>query len=143
MKKVPEKKLLIIELANRFTVDGELDYASLDAAQVEVRLAVDERQQYHDRHEAETVITEDPLSIEVRSDWHAPGEPDLSSEYLILLCTGGPAVRITGELDEHRQPETAELQYQDWFTPWRPYLDMTDEEREALLSYARQFYFGE
>ena len=89
-------------------------------------------------------IQEDPLSVEVRSDWHSPGdENDKPTEYTILLCTGGPAVRIIGELDEHGQPETATIEYQDWFTPWERYSDTSDEEDEALLTYAQQFYYGE
>ena len=62
--------------------------------------------------------------------------------YTILLCTGGPACRIIGDLDEHQQPDTAKLEYQDWFTPWVEYYNTTPEEGEALLSYARQFYFS-
>ena len=89
-------------------------------------------------------IHEDPLSVEVRSDWHSPGDGnDKPTEYNILLCTGGPAVRIIGELDEHGQPETATIEYQDWFTPWERYGDTSDEEDEALLTYAQQFYYRE
>jgi len=44
--KVPPKQLKIIELANRFTVDGELDYAAIDAAQPEINLAVAEAKMY-------------------------------------------------------------------------------------------------
>jgi len=89
-------------------------------------------------------IHEDPLSVEVRSDWHSPGDGnDKSTEYMILLCTGGPAVRIIGELDEYGQPETAKIEYQDWFTPWVRYANTSSEEDETLLTYARQFYYGE
>ena len=59
----------------------------------------------------------------------------------ILLCTGGPAVRIRGDLGAYSEPNTAELEYQDWFTPWeRLPTDSADEE--ILLTYARSFYFG-
>src|SRR3990167_4675473 len=69
-------------------------------------------------------IQEDPFAIGVRSDWHIPGDMDNKpTEYKILLCTGGPAVRIIGTLDEYGQPETAEIEYQDWFTPWVRYTD--------------------
>jgi hypothetical protein len=30
--------------------------------------------------------------------------------------TGGPAVRITGDLADYGEPETASIEYQDWFT---------------------------
>ncbi len=46
LQKVPAKDLLIIELANRFTVDGELDYRAIDAAQPEINLAVAEAKTY-------------------------------------------------------------------------------------------------
>jgi hypothetical protein len=88
-------------------------------------------------------INEDPLSVEVRTDWHVPGNDEKPTEYNILLCTGGPACRIIGELSEHGWPETAKIEYQDWGTPWTRYGDMTDEEDEQLLAYAQQFYFGE
>ncbi len=88
-------------------------------------------------------IQEGPLAVEVRSDWHSPGdENDKPTEYKVLLCTGGPAVRIIGKLDEYGQPETVKLEYQDWFTPWELYRT-TEEEYEALLTYAQQFYYGE
>jgi hypothetical protein len=94
--------------------------------------------------EALEVIMESPLSIEVRSGWHTPGVEgeDIGNEYMILLCTGGPAVRIVGYLNQWQEPETAHLEYQDWFTPWTSY-HVTDTEGAALLRYARQFYFGE
>lgn len=88
-------------------------------------------------------IREDALSVEVRSDWHEPGTaPDLFSEYNILLCTGGPAVRIIGDLSKYSEPETARIEYQDWGTPWTNY-PITHEQQEKVLTYCRQFYFGE
>lgn len=98
-----------------------------------------------DREEARERIQEDALSVEVRSDWHTPGNATDSkpTEYRILLCTGGPAVQIRGELNHCMEPETAKIEHQDWFTPWTEYYPAEDEDREALLTYARQFYFGE
>lgn len=101
----------------------------------------EERKEYHNKEEARQGIQEDPVGIQVRSDWHTPGEEEVPAEYEILLCTGGPAVRITGGLDQYQQPDTAKLQYQDWFTPWELYRT-SEEEYEALLTYAQQFYFG-
>ena len=46
LKKVPAKQLLIIELANRFTKDGNLDYDAVTQAQPEVNLAVAEAKMY-------------------------------------------------------------------------------------------------
>lgn len=55
-----------------------------------------------DEDEARQRIQEDPLSVEVRKDWYTPGdEPEKPSEFCILLCTGGPAVRLLGDLNEH------------------------------------------
>lgn len=78
-----------------------------------------------EREQAEQEISEDALSVEIEK------------HYIILLCWGGPACRITGILDEHNEPETATLQYQDWGTYWTDY----DCDEETLLKYARQFYF--
>ena len=77
------------------------------------------------REEALEAITNDPLSVEI------------TKQYEILLCWGGPACRIIGKLDEHGEPETAKLQYQDWFTAWTDY----PCNEETLLDYTRHFYF--
>ncbi len=95
-----------------------------------------------DRVDAETTISEDPLEVSIRADWHSPGDDeDTDLEYKILLCTGGPAVRIIGDLGQWKEPVTATLEYQDWGTPWTN-LWTDSEEDEAMLTYARQFYFG-
>ena len=107
----------------------------------DMTVSQEEREQYHDEDEALDTIQEDPLEVSVRSDWHHPGQDSEPSEYLILLCTGGPAVRIMGDLNRYREPETANIQYQDWFTQWET-LPTTTEEDEALLAYARCLYFG-
>jgi len=96
------------------------------------------------REQAEQTIHEDPLSVEVRSGWYVPGgEVAAPEEFQILLCTGGPAVRIRGTLGRFGEPDDARLEYQDWFTPWQPLEGLTAEEGEALLDYCRRFYFGE
>jgi len=96
------------------------------------------RIEYHDEDLAREAITEDALEATIRSDWHHPAEEGRDNEYRILLCTGGPAVQITGRLDEHGGPHNAELQYQDWFTGWET-LFTTGEEDEALMYYAEFF----
>jgi len=91
-------------------------------------------------------IDEDPLSIEVRCDWHTPGDgDDKPTEYLILRTTGGPALRIIGDLNEYCEPETAKLQWQDWGTPWNTIWkhETVDIDESVLLDYARCFYYGE
>ena len=102
----------------------------------------DERGEWHDEDEAREAILADALSVQVRSDWHTPGDTADAGEYKILLCWGGPSVQILGALDEHGQPYSAELQYQDWFTPWIDY-PLTDNEEQMLLMYAQQFYFDQ
>ncbi|MBA7642089.1 hypothetical protein ES703_49775 [subsurface metagenome] len=108
-----------------------------------MKASPEDHKEYHDEEAIRQTIQEDPLSLEVRSDWHSPGEDSGPLDFMILLCTGGPAVRIIGELDEHQQPESAAIEYQDWFTPWERYGGTTSEEDEILLTYALQFYFGE
>jgi len=46
LRKVPPSTLLIIELANRFTKDGQLDYDALAEAQPEVNMAIAEAKMY-------------------------------------------------------------------------------------------------
>jgi hypothetical protein len=106
------------------------------------------------REEAQRAIEEDALSVQVRSGWYAPGAAsEAPAEYEILLCTGGPACRIVGELSEHCEPQTARLEVQDWFQPWTairplvrksvaPIADDYDSE-QILLAYAQCFWFGE
>ena len=81
-----------------------------------------------------------PLAVSVRSDWQTPGSRFELSEYQLLLCWGGPAVRIIGKLDGGADPVTARFEYQDWFTPWEE-LRISTAEREALIDYARFFSF--
>ncbi len=94
-----------------------------------------------DREDAETRIHEDPLEIQVRGDWHSLGDDDEGPcEFYILLATGGPAVRIMGELQDG-EPHRAYLQTQDWGTPWTDYYE--EGAAEVLMSYCRCFCFGE
>lgn len=91
--------------------------------------------------EATLRIQEDALSCEVRSGWTMLGEELKAEEFCILLCTGGPACRIVGDLDSG-EPSRPRLQYQDWGTPWTE-LVLDSAGYEALLTYCQQFYFGE
>ena len=111
---------------------------------VEMVAAVNNAETDKEQEDAEERIQEDPLSVEVRTGWHTlDAEDKKPTEFTILLCWGGPAVRIIGDLDEHGQPENPVVEYQDWGTPWTEYRGTTDEQDAALLAYCQQFYFGE
>jgi hypothetical protein len=86
-------------------------------------------------------VTERALSVEVRSDWHAPAQPDSRREYRILLTTGGPALRLVGRLSSWCEPETAKLQWRDWEIPWTNYGPETDLNN-ALFWFLSLFEFG-
>lgn len=88
--------------------------------------------------DAEQRISDEPLSVEVRSGWTIPGEEMTATEFCILLSTGGPAVRIVGELDEYGETDRAWLEVQDWGTPWTQY---HGANQDVLLTYSRQFCF--
>lgn len=98
------------------------------------------------REEIDQRILEMPLEVSVRSDWSSPGEIMSASEYRILLTTGGPALQVTGDLSQHDEPDSAELQMQDWGVPWREVwpckLSQMDEARAALRWFAQHFCFG-
>ncbi len=96
------------------------------------------------REDAQQTIHESVLSVQVRGGWHTPGslaseEACTPEEYEILLSTGGPALRIIGRLNQYCEPESAELQMQDWGTPWTRYA----APEATLLLFAQQFFFGE
>ena len=90
-------------------------------------------------------IDEDPLEVRVRSGWYSPGaQPGKPEEFEILLSTGGPAMRIRGQLDEYGQPETFRVEVQDWFQPWQSFVGMTGKQGDLIRDYyLSQFYFGE
>lgn len=119
-------------------------YAGLNLSHSEGDKATEEqREEYHNEDKAREAIHEDPLSVQVRNaGWRNPGADSDSKpdEYEILLCTGGPAVRIVGNLSEHCEPETARIEFQDWYTPWQ---EWTGASESVLLEYAKEFYFGE
>ena len=87
-------------------------------------------------------IQECPLEVSVRAGWHNPGNKAEDEEFLILLSTGGPALRIVGDLGKYNNPKNPRLQYQDWGTPWTEYATDADQD-EALEKFCAQFYFGD
>ena len=89
------------------------------------------------REEAEQRIQEDPLSLEFRSGWETNTGDFSAAEYNLLLGTGGPAVRIVGDID-NGEAKTAHLEVQDWFKPWTEYVPA---DQDVLLAYVRCFCF--
>lgn len=85
-------------------------------------------------------IQEMPLEICVRSGWVRSQEDMQPEEFMILLCTGGPAVRIMGELDHNNSVYSAWIEYQDWGTPWTQYFNA---DQSTLIEFCNHFYFGE
>jgi hypothetical protein len=81
-----------------------------------------------------------PLSVLVRSDWHHVGSESTHSEFEILLSTGGPAVRVLGDLDTYLEPYRPGLQFSDWGVSWTEH---PESNCDALLWFAGLFYFGE
>ena len=86
--------------------------------------------------EARQRITEMPLEVATGKDFNG------TRTFMILLGTGGPAMRITGDLDEYDQPEQAVYQFQNWGTKWTS-ANATKKEEKILLDFARYFYFEE
>lgn len=90
---------------------------------------------WHDEDKAREAIQDGHYGVQVRSDWHSPGESGEDSEYIITLGGGGPAARIIGELDRG-EPFSAHFEYQDWFKPWTE-ARLSREEEELLLEWAQ------
>lgn len=89
-------------------------------------------------------IHDSPLSLLVRDGWREPGAGASPEEYELLLYTGGPAVRICGQLDSYCQPISAQLDCQGWGTPWTDAREvLPDNWQEVLMSYVNHFFYGE
>lgn len=87
---------------------------------------------FEDEDDVRQQLDEYALDISVRSEWQGLGESLEPSEYRILLCTGGPAVQITGDLGRWNSPETAQIEHQDWFESWKGLPTDTDQEAALL-----------
>ena len=94
--------------------------------------------EYTDADEVREALQNDPLSVEFRSGWTTYGDTATPEEFRIVLCTGGPAVQIRGELDVHGAPYRAWIEYQDWGTPWAQFFDI---DQNTLLAYCQEFIF--
>ena len=115
--------------------EAEEDCAAMDAEDLEELAELEAAAgDYASREEAEEAIYNDPLSIQYRSGWADSADEMRPEEFSILLCTGGPAVRIVGEFDWNGQPYNARFEYQDWGTPWT----MLFEGQSDALEYAQR-----
>lgn len=122
--------------------DDENDWATAnedDATELaELETAAGECESEDDARER---IQEDPLSLEFRSDWVSSKDEMTPAEFCLLLTTGGPAVRIIGEIEDG-EASRARLEVQDWGTPWTHHL-LTGDDMATLMAYVGVFYFGE
>jgi hypothetical protein len=98
----------------------------------------------HIRESAAREVEESPLSIQVRDGWRMLGESPRRSaeEFEVLLSMGGPALRIRGGFDAYGGPCDAELQWQDWGTPWTHYPTNPTEDA-AISAFLAVFAFAE
>ena len=90
--------------------------------------------------DAETLIEQDPLSVEYRSDWVSHDEEMTRSEFRIVLCTGGPHVEIVGEIDHTGEPCRCWINYRDWGTSGE--LTGADFDHGTVLRYCGFFVTG-
>ena len=128
MNKEKEDKKTFQEKAN--------DYARRSIEEMAKMLEKTKSKNEKKAEEGREEIQNDPLEIATGKDF------DGTRTYMILLGTGGPAARITGDLNEYGEPETARFQFQDWFKPWTT-AQTSYEENQTMIEYARNFYFQE
>lgn len=86
-------------------------------------------------------VLEDALSLEFRSGWETSWDRNelQPAEFCLLLATGGPAVRILGEINRG-EASRAWLEVQDWGTSWTEVI-CTGSEHDALMAYVGCFCF--
>lgn len=88
-----------------------------------------------------------PLGLSVRDGWRAPGEnSEGAEEFLILLSSGGPNVRIMGRLNAHGEVEVEGANFPvmegSWYSAWTETPGQRqDAASEAIGWFCQQFYF--
>jgi hypothetical protein len=68
-----------------------------------------------------------------------PPDPD---RFEVLTSTGGPAVRLVGELRDG-VPHSCEWEGQDWFTPWVSVHDQTTGEQDDACEWFAELFCWE
>jgi hypothetical protein len=118
-------------------------YQALDSGDEET--AEVDGEEFTDSDEVRVRAQESVLEVQVRGSWHAPGETDgdQETEYYILLSTGGPALRLYGDLNSGQPSGRPRMQHQDWGTPWTDIEPESDEWSDAVDWFVNCFYFGE
>jgi len=81
-----------------------------------------------EHEEAMLMLSETPLKIK-----------RIKQQYEIILSYGMPKCQISGKLDNHNEPETANFQVQDWNTDWTA---AADQDENMLLQFARLFHYN-
>ena len=102
-------------------------------------IMIDEYEVYCQEDVQESVYNQ-PLSIEFRSGWVTSKKDMDPEEFMILLSTGGPALRIIGSIGNNGSPSNCAVEYRDWGTPWTEYFGV---DPVLLQTYCECFYFGE
>ena len=67
---------------------------------------------YDEVRNIEEQILQDPLDIDIHPRYSECG----GVGFMMLISTGGPALRITGEVNQFHEGESPRLEVQDWFT---------------------------
>ena len=131
------------------TEDRKLEdlHCATVAALVELAQALKDAEESDDQEAWESAaqaIEEDPLSVMVRDGWRVPGgESSGAEEFEILLCTGGPATRIVGQLEDG-YPVNFRVEVQDWFRPWESFVGMTGAQGDLIRGYyLNRFFLGD
>jgi len=96
---------------------------------------------YHNKDAIVKEIYDTPLSFHVSSGWTPAEEFFVPINYVIVMMRLGPAVKITGRLDEDGVPKTADLKYYDLYIPWTKYV-LEEQEQEAVLEFAQHFSYS-
>lgn len=120
--------------------EGRKEWADAHQADAQELTDLEEAAGEHeDRDSALQAIREDPLSVEVRSDWETLESPPMlaPAEFRIVLCTGGPHVELRGDLQDG-EPCSVRVLYRDWGGSG----ELLDFDRDVVLTYCRQFSFA-